>query len=147
MTVEEAAAHLRQMLLDAGFRSDHPDPRLAWEVFKRFVVVPVESAGGRECEEVWFEACDGRPERGWPGYFDFVRQFLQDTERGAEYHEQITARFACEPTAQIGSPEGSSRGVDLAQLPEAFATVESSEAFKAGLGFADWTFEVRVDAC
>jgi hypothetical protein len=29
VTVDEAAAHLRQMLLDAGFRFDRPDPRLA----------------------------------------------------------------------------------------------------------------------
>src|SRR5262249_4672253 len=106
-----------------------------------------ESVGGRECEEVWFEACDSRQERGWPGYFDFVRQFLQDTERGAEFHEQITAHFTCAPTARGGIPEGSSCGVVLIRLPEAFAAVESSEAFKVGLGFAEWSFEVRVDVC
>jgi hypothetical protein len=147
VTVDEAAAHLRQMLLDVGFRFDRADPALAWEVFKRFVAVPVESAGGRECEEVWFEACDGRTSEGWPGYFDFVRQFLQDTERGNEFDEQITAHFTCEPTARVGIPEGSMRGVDLSKLPEAFAAVESSPAFRAGLEFASWSFEVRVDAC
>lgn len=147
MTVEEAAAHLRQMLLDAGFHFDRPDPSLAWEVFKRFVAVPVESAGGRDCEEVWFEACDGRTAEGWPGYFDFVRQFLQDTESGAEYHEQVTAHFTCEPTARVGIPEAGSIGVDLAELPAAFASVEASPAFRAGVGFAGWSFEVRVDAC
>jgi hypothetical protein len=147
MTVAEAAALLQQMLLDAGFRFDRPDATLAWDVFKRFVVLPVESAGGRECEEVWFEACDGRQEQGWPGYFDFVRQFLQNTERGAEFHEQITAHFTCQPAVRVGIPQGGSCGVDLTRLPEAFAVVESSELFKAGLGFADWSFEVRVDAC
>lgn len=147
MEVEEAAAHLRCLLADAGFDPARPDPALAWEVFKRFVAVPVESAGGRDCEEVWFEACDGRAEEGWPGYFDFVRQFLQDTESGAEFHEQITAHFTCEPTAPVGIPEGSSAGVDLGELPGAFAAVESSPAFRAGLGFAGWSFEVRVDAC
>jgi hypothetical protein len=148
VTVDEAAAHLRQMLLDAGFRFDRPDPRLAWEVFKRFVAVPVESAGGPACEEMWFEACDGRPE-GWPGHFDFVRQFLQDTERGAEYHEQITAHFTCEPMAWvgIGIPAGGSVGVDLTELPGAFAAVESSPAFRTGVRFTGWSFEVRVDAC
>jgi hypothetical protein len=147
VTVDEAAVHLRQMLLDAGFRFDRPDPTLAWEVFKQFLTVPVESAGGRECEEVWFEACDGRQDEGWPGYFDFVRQFLQDTEGGAEFHEQITAHFTCEPAARVGIPAGGSVCVDLAELPDAFVAVESAAAFQAGLGFAGWSFEVRVDAC
>jgi hypothetical protein len=147
VTVDEAAAHLRQMLLDAGFRFDCPDPALAWEVFKRFVLVSVESAGGRGCEEVWFEACGGRPAEGWSGYFDFVRQFLQDTDGGAEFHEQITAHFTSEVTARVAIPAGSSVGVDLAGLPDAFAAVESSPAFQAGLRFAGWSFEVRVDAC
>jgi hypothetical protein len=135
------------MLLDAGFRFDRPDPALAWEVFKRFVFVPVESAGGRAYEEVWFEACDGRHGEGWSGYFDFVRQFLQDSEGGAEFHEQITAHFTCEPTARVGILKGSSVGVDLAKLPGSFAAVESSPAFQSGLGFTGWSFEVRVDAC
>ena len=147
MTVDEAAAHLRQMLLDAGFRFDCPDPALAWEVFKRFVAVPVESAGGRACEEVWFEACDGRPAEGWPGYFDFVREFLQDAEGGAEFHEQVTAHFTCGPGDRVGIPEGESVGIDLAELPDAFAAVDSSPAFQAGLGFARWSFAVRVDVC
>src|SRR5579883_1471425 len=147
MTVEEAAAYLRQLLRDAGFDFDRPGPALAWEVFKRFVAVPVESAGGRECEEVWFEACDGRREEGGPGYFDFVRQFLQDTEKGAEFHEQITAHFNCEPDVQLGIGEGRRWGVDLTDLPASFGAVEASEAFKAGLGFTRWAFEVQIDAC
>ena len=51
---------------------------------------------------MWFEAGDGDPVNGFPGYFDFVRQFLQATERGPEYHEQITAHFTCEPGVQVG---------------------------------------------
>jgi hypothetical protein len=147
VTVEDAATFLQQMLLDARFRFDRPDPGLAWAVFKQFVVVPVESSGGRACEEVWFETCDGRAEEGCPGYFDFVRQFLQHTERGAEFHEQITAHFTCEPTVRVGISGGASIGVDLDRVPEAFAAVESSVAFRAGLRFTGWSFEVRVDAC
>lgn len=146
MTVEEAAAHLRTMLLDAGFRLDRPDPGLAWEVFKQFLLVPVESAGGRECEEAWFEACEGR-QGGGPGYFDFVRQFLQDTDGGAEWHEQITAHFTCPPEARLGIPEGGSVGVDLTKIPASFGAVEASKAFEAGRRYAGWSFEVRIDAC
>src|SRR5262249_61893702 len=85
VTVDEAAAHLRQMLLDAGFRFDRPDPALAWEVFKRFVAVPVASAGGRGCEEGWFEACDGGAGGGGAGHVGCVRGVLGDAEGGGEH--------------------------------------------------------------
>ncbi len=146
MTVSDAADKLRQLLLDAGFDFAHPNPLLAWEVFKRFVTEPVESAGGRECEEIWFEAGDGNLVNGFPGYFDFVRQFLQVTERGAEYHEQITVHFACEPSVQLGL-QGTIHAEDLTNLPAFFRAVEGSESFRAGQAFSRWSCEVRVDAC
>jgi len=80
---------------------------LAWKVFKRFAVMPVDSTGGRECEELWFEASDGGPERDRIGYFDFVRQFLQDTKRESEFHESITAHFTCDASVQLGLGEAS----------------------------------------
>lgn len=142
--IDEAEAHLRQRLLDAGFAAAHPDPALAWEVFKQFVEVPVQSGGGRECEEVWFEAADGNPAEGWTGYFDFVRMFNQYTENDACWHEMITVRFACPPEAQLGL-RGSIHA-DLNDLPAFFRTVEESDSFQAGLGYSGWSFEVRVDS-
>src|SRR4051794_2336280 len=106
MTVDEAAGRLRQLLLDSGFDFARPSPALAWQVFKRFATEPVESAGGPGCEEFWFEASDADAVNGSPGYFDFVRQFLQDTEGGAEWHEQITAHFTCGPGARLGLQAG-----------------------------------------
>jgi hypothetical protein len=144
VTIDEAEAHLRQMLLDAGFDATRPDPALAWEVFKRFVVVPVNSGGGRECEEVWFEAGDGDPANDSPGYFDYVRMFNQYTENDAVWHEMITATFHCPTEVQLGL-----RGTihaDLDDLPAWFQAVEASDSFRAGLGYADWSFEVRLDS-
>jgi hypothetical protein len=146
VTVDEATDRLRQLLLDAGLDIARPDPALTWQVFKRFAIEPVESAGGRECEEVWFEAGDGDPANGFPGYFDFVRQFLQDTEAGAEFHEQITAHFTCPPGVRLGL-RGSIAAEDLADLPAFFRAVEASASFRAGLAFSGWSLEVRVDAC
>lgn len=146
MTVYEAADKLRQHLLEVRFDFTHPNPLVAWAAFKRFATEPVESAGGRECEELWFEANDGDPANAFPGYFDFVRQFLQDTERGAEYHEQITAHFTCEPKVQLGFGE-TLLAANLANLPAFFNAVEESEAFRRGLVFSGWAFEVRVDTC
>jgi hypothetical protein len=146
VNVEEAEAYLRQMLIDAGFDPTHPNPALAWEVFQRFAGVPVESGGGRECEELWFEAGDGDPVKGWPGYFDFVRFFRQYTEDGAVWNEMITAHFSCEPGVQLGL-RGTVSAADLADLPAFFRAVEASPSFRAGLADSGWSFEVRLDAC
>ncbi len=144
MVVEGAAAHLRQMLGEAGFDPARPDPALAWPIFQRFVSVPIESGGGRECEEVWFEAGDGDPAKGWSGYFDFVRMFDQYTENDACWHEAITAHFACPPDARLGLRD--SVHADLSDLPAFFREVERSASFRAGLAYSGWSFEVSVDS-
>jgi len=128
------------MLHDAGF-----DAGLAWRVYQQFAEVPVESGGGRECEELWFEAGDGDPDKGWLGYFDFVRVFSQYTENDAVWHEMITAHFAGGPSVQLGLR--ATIHADLADLPAWFRAVELSPAFRSGAGFEGWSFEVRSDTC
>lgn len=145
MTTDEAKDHLQQMLLDAGFDLDHPGPVLAWQVFKQFAVLPIESGGGRECEGIWFEAGNGNPDRDWPGYFDFVRMFLQGDDDEPGWYEQLTAHFTCNPAVKLVSGEGIVLHADLVELNAWFREVESSEAFKVGLPLTDWSFEVRID--
>ena len=147
MTVDEAADHIRELLRDAGLNATRPDPAIVWNVFKRFAAVPVDSAGGPACEELWFESSDGDPKTGSPSFFDFVRQFLQDTEGGAEFHEQITAHFTCEPGVRLGLQRWIAQAGDVSDLPAWFKTVEASPAFKIGSKFLGWSFEVRIDAC
>lgn len=144
MDVAAAADHLRQMLADAGFDPARPDPVLVWQVFQRFIFVPVESGGGRTCEEVWFEAGDGDPAKGWPGYFDFCRMFNQYTETDACWHEMVTAHFGCPPEAQLGL-RGSVHA-DLDDLPAFVRAVEVSASFRAGRAYQYWSFEVSVDS-
>jgi hypothetical protein len=112
-------------------------------VFQRFVAVPVESGGGRECEEVWFEAGDGDPAKGWPGYFDFVRMFNQYTEDDACWHQSVEAHFSCPPGARLGL-RGSVHA-DLNDLPTFFRAVEESASFRAGVAYTGWSFEVREE--
>jgi hypothetical protein len=72
MDVNDAADRLRQLLADAGFNPDRPDPITAWAAFKRFAAEPMD-----------VQSCG----------------------------------------------------------------VEASPAFKAGVEFAGWSFEVRIDGC
>ena len=137
MTVEEAEVHLRTMLLDAGFDFTRPDVALAWEVFKQFAVVPVESGSDREGEVIWFEAYGGDSERGRRGYFEFVRLFSQFTEADAIRHGMITLHFECEPEAYLGLWD--IIPADMADLPAFYRAVESSQQFRAGLAFSGWS--------
>jgi hypothetical protein len=141
--VDEAADCLRRLLLDAGFDTASPDPALAWEAFKRFAVLPVEV----ETTELWFEAADGDPARGFPAYFDFVRLFMHYPDDGAEWGEQITAHFTSPPTVRIGFLAGSVQADDVAEPTAWFAAVEASPSFQVGLRFTGWSFGVRIDGC
>src|SRR5262249_55261309 len=131
------------LLLDAGFDDTGPNPALAWEVFKRFAAEPVDA----RTTELWFEAADGDPASDSPAYFDFVRGFAHDSEEGAEWGEQITAHFTAPPNVRLGLRRGSVQAKDVGDLPGWFAAVEASRSFRAGSGFAGWSFEVRIDGC
>jgi hypothetical protein len=143
VTVEEAADRLWQLLHDAGFDAARPDPALAWVAFKRFATEPVDAL----TTELWFEAAGGDPAAGSPVSFDFVRLFRHYPEDGAEWGEQITARFTAPPEVRLGLAGGSIQAEDLTDLPSWFKAVEASPPFQAGLGFAGWSFEVRIDGC
>lgn len=143
LTVDQAAERLRQLLREAGFDAARPAPALAWEVFKRFAAEPVNVP----TSELWFEAADGDPDAGTPAYFDFVRMFMHYPEGGAEWGEQITARFTAAPSVRLGLWEVSIQAEDVADLPAWFEAVEASPSFKAGRAFAGWSFGIRIDGC
>jgi hypothetical protein len=142
MTVDEAEARLRELLIDTGFDFARPDPGLAWQAFKRFVTEPVDAL----TTELWFEASDGDPMTDSPAYFDYVRMFTHYPEDGAEWGEQITAHFTGPSSVQLGL-RGSVHARDIAHPTAWFKAVEDSASFNAGLGFTGWSFEVRIDGC
>jgi hypothetical protein len=142
VTVDEAAERLKQLLLDAGFDPARPDPARAWQAFKRFAAEPVDA----QTTELFFETGDGDPATGSPAYFNFVRMFMHYPAGRAEWGEQITAHFAGAPGLRLGL-RGSVHAEDVADPPAFFQSVEASPSFRAGLEFAGWSFEVRVDAC
>jgi hypothetical protein len=143
MTVDEAADRLRKLLLDVGFDAVQPNAALAWEAFKRFATEPVDTP----TTEVWFEAADGNPGTESDAYFDFVRMFTHHEEDDVVWSEQITAHFTASPTVQLGLRRGSIQANDIANLTGWFKAVEASPGFHAGVAYAGWSFEVRIDGC
>jgi hypothetical protein len=143
VTVDEAADRLRQLLLEAGFDSARADLAAGWQAFKRFAAEPADG----QTTELWFEAADGNPEENFPAYFDFVRMVMHYPDDGAEWGEQITARFTAPPGVQLGLRGGSVQAEDVGNLSAWFQAVEASPSFKAGLAFDGWSFQVRIDGC
>jgi hypothetical protein len=143
MTVDDAAEQLRKFLIDVGFDEANPDPLLAWEAFKRFVVMPVEVP----TTEVWFEGSDGDLASGSPVYFDFVRMFMHYPDHGAEWGEQITAHFTAPLSGRLGVRRGSIGAESVENLLPWFQAVETSPLFQAGTKIKGWSFEVRIDGC
>jgi hypothetical protein len=141
--VDEAADRLRQLLADAGFDPDRPDPTVAWEVFKRFATEPVDV----QTTELWFEAADGDPAEEFPAYFDFVRMFMHYPDDGAEWGEQITVHFTAPPAVRLGMVRGTVQAEHVADPVAWFRAVEASPSFRAGVGYTGWEFEVRIDGC
>jgi hypothetical protein len=123
--VNDAADRLRQLLADAGFNLDRPDPITAWAAFKRFAAEPVDA----QTTELWFEAGNGDPASDSPAYFDFVRMFMHD------------------PDVRLGLRGRSIQSEDVSDMPPWFATIEALLAFKAGVEFDGWSFEIRIDGC
>jgi hypothetical protein len=137
--VDEAANRLRHLLADAGFGPVCPDLAIGWAAFQRFAAEPVDV----QTTELWFEAADAEP-----ACLDFVRMFMNYPDDGAEWGEHVTARFTAPPGVHLElGRSGTVHAADVADLPAWFVAVEASPAFRAGLGVAGWTCEVRIDGC
>jgi hypothetical protein len=143
VTVDEAADRFRRLLHEAGFNPARPNVAVAWQAFKRFAAEPVDD----QTTELWFEAADGDPAEGFPAYFDFVRMVMHYPDDGAEWGEQITARFTAPPGVWLGLRGDSVQAEDVADLATWFEAVEASPSFKAGLAFDGWSVEIRIDGC
>lgn len=143
MDVDYAADRLRQLLAEAGFDPNRPDPAVAWVAFKQFAAEPVDVP----TTELWFEAGDGDAANDYPAYFDFVRMFSHYTEEDVEWDEQVTAHFTAPPSVRLGLRGRSVHAKDVTTLQSWFRAVEASPSFKAGVEFTKWSFEVRIDGC
>jgi hypothetical protein len=122
--VDEAADRLRQLLANAGFDPDRPDPAVAWSGFKRFTAEPVDV----QTTELWFEAGDGDLSTDSPAYFDCVRMFMHYPDEGAEWGEQITAHFTAPPSVHLRLGRGAVHAEVVTDLPAWFRAVEASSA-------------------
>ncbi len=102
---KDSESLLRKMLRQAGVDQACPDPAAAWEVFKRYAVVPVNC----DRDYLFFQVGDGHPEYGLDRYFDDTREFEMRGIRGDEpvWFEQVHIEFKVPPRS--GWASGPSR--------------------------------------
>jgi len=131
---------LLHMLTVAGVDETRPNPAIAWEVFKKYVEIPVECARDYLC----FQVGDGRPKSKLGGYFDFYREFEMRGEKGDEpvWFEQVHVGFKIPPKLKLGVGTITLFSLDYPDYLAFFDAVEQSLAFQAGLDFRG--FELSV---
>jgi hypothetical protein len=134
---------LKRMLTEAGFSFGHPDPILAWEVFKAFVREPLAVNDNN----VTFHA--GRRGLG-PRYkfgLDYVLAFWAETE-GERALERLVLGFACEMPRRFTLKKYPTclRVSDFASLDQFFEAVELSDDFRLATTLSPWTCETYSDS-
>lgn len=130
------------MLDEAGFDFSKPDPKLAWEVFKRFVREPVECAD----DGILFE-CGVFGSDDSPFTMDFVRQFSYEVDGHYSHMEQLRCGFGCPATSELKNLKKNLWAYDYKTLEEYFAAVENLPEFQIAMSQskADWTCEVGLE--
>jgi hypothetical protein len=140
MSPEDTTSLLRQMLREAGVDENHPDPTVAWEVFKRYVDIPAACAR----DYLLFQVGDGQPEYGQDGYFDYTREFEMRGPSGNEpvWFEQAHIEFKVPAPLRLGVGGVTLYSVNFPDCKAFFAAVEELPAFRAGLAFQGFVLSV-----
>lgn len=140
MSPESAEQILRQMLQEAGVDESHSDPSIAWDVYKRFAVIPVDCAR----DYLFFQVGDVDPDYEFDGYFGFVREFEMRGVKGDEpvWFEQIHIEFQVPKPLQLGVRTVTCFSFDFPDAEAFFASVEKLPEFKVGLEFNKFVLSV-----
>ncbi|TJZ74246.1 hypothetical protein [Chitiniphilus eburneus] len=133
-----AEQKLKDLLVAEGFDFTHPDPSLAWSVFKSFAIIPVE---GVDDGFLWQLGChDFTGEKLC--YLDFVRQFSFYDEGEYDHMEQLHIEFTSKPTPALSPLERNQWAFDYPSLAEFFQDVEGFPEFQIALKHASWKVKV-----
>jgi hypothetical protein len=135
----EAEATLRNMLDQAGFCFDRPDPAKAWAVFKTFLGKPVNCVH----DGVLFQC----GVYDWSGTelftLDFVRQFVIESDE-FDRTEELHLTLTCPP-----KPDSASLRAKLwmakfeGNRNDFFAALEGRKEFREGLRHTGWTCKLQ----
>lgn len=122
----EAEEVLNKMLSESDFDINNPNPKLAWEVFKKFSNIKVDCADDAllfQCGVYGFTGED-------LFYFEFVRQFSFNIDEEYDHMEQLQLSLYFKPNEQLRELETSLWTYDFDSIDEFFNEVEKMHYFK-----------------
>ncbi|KGK81027.1 hypothetical protein [Clostridium sp. HMP27] len=124
--VYEAEGVLSEMLSESGFDINNPNPKLAWETFKKFSKVKIDCADDSLLFQCGVYEFTGKE----LFHFEFVRQF--SIEEGGEYDhiEQLMLTIYFKPNAELKELETNLWTYDFNSIDQFFNEVEKMDYFK-----------------
>lgn len=129
ITSNEAKYTFVKMLKESGFCFDRPDPKLAWKVLKEFNNIKVECADDAllfQCGVYDFTGED-------LFHFEYVRQFIFETDDEYDHMEQLSLIFYFKPNSELTDLKTDLWTYACNTIDDFFSRVEEMEHFKTPL--------------
>jgi hypothetical protein len=124
--IYEAEEVLNEMLSESDFDVESPNPRLAWEIFKKFSNIKVDCADNSllfQCGVYDFTGED-------LFHFEFVRQFSLEEDGEYDHLEQLRLTIYFKPNTELKELETNLWTYDFNSIDEFFNEVEKMNHFK-----------------
>ncbi|KAF5043643.1 hypothetical protein SDC9_64220 [bioreactor metagenome] len=117
---------LNEMLIESGFDINNPNPKLAWETFKKFSNVKVDCADDSLLFQCGVYNFTGEE----LFHFEFVRQFSIEEDGEYDHMEQLRLTIYFKPNVEIKDLETNLWAYDFNSIDEFFNEVEKMDCFK-----------------
>jgi hypothetical protein len=138
---EDSEQTLRNLLVEHGLNFSAPDPLVAWEAFKQFLLLPIVEEGITDgalfqCGVFNFTGAN-------LFHLDFVRQYeYSDADGEYESMEQVHCELMAHPSVDLKRIKTNLWLEDCASLQDFFNQVESLPEFQVAIRHSPYTLDV-----
>lgn len=139
MEVSQAKSRLKTSLSKGGFDSNSPDPKIAWQIYKRFSQKKVACGDNGFLVQLGCYSFTGE----LLFYLDFVRQFSIYSEDGEyDYMEQLHIEFTRKPDEELKKIDTNLWAYDFDSLRSFFSAVENMREFQLAINYSGWKCDI-----
>jgi len=142
INANEAKEVLINILHECSFNFDSPNPKLAWEIFKKFFNTKIHCADDAllfQCGVYHFTGED-------LFHFEFVRQFVFEQDGEYDHMEQLRLTLYFKPNTELKELETNLWSYDCNSVDEFFSKVENMNSFKVPIEkYVSFKCEIEQD--